>query len=46
MKYYERKLFSWLSNRDRNLHVELMTLLTDGEMRSSLVSGVEINSSE
>ena len=41
----ERQRFPQLSNRDRNLLVEFMTLLKDGEMRSPLVNGVEINSS-
>jgi len=45
--YYEifRVRAFLLSTRDRNLLVEFMTLLKDGEMRSLLVNGVEINSS-
>jgi hypothetical protein len=45
--YYEifRVRAFLLSTRDRNLLVEFMTLLKDGEMRSPLVNGVEINHS-
>lgn len=45
MKYSERKRFSQLSTRDRNLRVEFMTQLKDGEKRLPHVNGVEINSS-